>query len=395
MTPGPYLQVSWQDPVTGRRGYLVIDRLVRGVAGGGLRMRDGCTMAEVSDLARAMSLKEAVVYQPGDRYTPLGGAKGGIDCDPYDPAAQGVLDRYVEAMRPLLAAHWGTGEDLGLRQEDIDRACHRAGLSSSIDSVLALLDDPEDGLRRIEQGFAVDVDGISLGDMVGGYGVAEVTFALLRRLGRPPEETRGVVQGFGSIGGAGARYLSRAGVRVVAICDVRGVVLDPNGLDVETLLRARDPHGAIDRAALPAGCSQLPREEWLSIDAEVLVPAATSYVLTEENCDQVRAQVVVQGANVAATPEAEERLAARGVSVIPDFVANLATNAWWWWTVFGDIPPATEPALRKIEATMHRLVDEVFARVERDRVLPRQAAEAIAHENLAQLDALEVAAPAN
>lgn len=390
MLPQPYLEVTWTDPVTGRNGYLVIDRLVRGVSGGGLRMRDGCTLSEVRDLARAMSFKEAVVYRPGDRYQPLGGAKGGIDCDPYDPAAQGVLERYVEAMRPLMASYWGTGEDLGLRQPDIDEACRRAGLDSSIEAVLALLEDPDEGRRRVQRGFAVDVEGISLGDMVGGYGVAEATFALLRRLGMAPERTRAVVQGFGSIGGASARYLARAGVRVVAICDVRGVVFDPAGLDVEALLALRDPQGAIERAALPGGAQQLPREDWLSVEAEVLVPAATSYVLTGENCDRVRARVVVEAANVAATPEAEERLAARGVSVVPDFVANLATNAWWWWTLFGDIEPATEPSLRKIAATMHRLVDEVFSRVEREGVRPRQAAEALARENLAQLAALEV-----
>ena len=73
-------------------------------------------MDEVGDLARAMSLKEAVVYDPGDVYTPFGGAKGGIDCDPYDPDARGVLRRYVEAMRPFLERHWATGEDLGLRR---------------------------------------------------------------------------------------------------------------------------------------------------------------------------------------------------------------------------------------------------------------------------------------
>jgi glutamate dehydrogenase (NAD(P)+) len=390
MPPEPYLEITWTDPITARNGYLVIDRLVRGVSGGGLRMRDGCTLSEVRDLARAMSLKEAVVYQPGDRYLPLGGAKGGIDCDPYDPGAQGVLERYVEAMRPLIASYWGTGEDLGLRQADIDEACHRAGLDSSVEAVLALLEDPDEGRRRVQRGFEVDVEGISLGDMVGGYGVAEATFALLRRLGMAHEQTRAVVQGFGSIGGASARYLARAGVRVVAICDVRGVVVDPAGLDVEALLALRDPQGAIERGALPDGCRELPREDWLSVDAEVLVPAATSYVLTGDNCDEVRARVVIEAANVAATPEAEERLAARGVSVVPDFVANLATNAWWWWTLFGDIEPATEPALRKIAATMRRLVDEVFGRAQRKGMMPRQAAEALARENLASLAALEV-----
>ena len=90
-THDSYLELTWTDELTGIKGYVVIDTLSRGVAGGGLRMRDGVTLDEVRDLAQAMTLKEAVVYTPGDRYIPLGGAKGGIDCDPYDPRARDVL----------------------------------------------------------------------------------------------------------------------------------------------------------------------------------------------------------------------------------------------------------------------------------------------------------------
>ena len=92
---GSFLEVTWTDEVTGRQGYLVIDRLVRGAASGGLRMREGCTLDEVRDLARGMTLKEAVVYAPGRRYVPFGGGKGGIDCSPYDPDARRVMKRYV------------------------------------------------------------------------------------------------------------------------------------------------------------------------------------------------------------------------------------------------------------------------------------------------------------
>ncbi len=179
MTRPPYMTVAWHDPVSGRPGYLVIDRLIDGTSGGGLRMRAGCTVEEVGDLARAMSLKEAVAYTPGDRYTPFGGAKGGIDCDPYDPDAVGVLRRYLEAMRPFLERHWATGEDFGLRQEAIDAAAVEVGLRSSIDAALLRLDDPDAGLERIRAAFAVDVDGIGLGDVVGGYGVAQAALAAL------------------------------------------------------------------------------------------------------------------------------------------------------------------------------------------------------------------------
>jgi glutamate dehydrogenase (NAD(P)+) len=381
------MSVTWHDPVTGRPGFLVIDRLIDGAAGGGLRMREGCTVEEVGDLARAMSLKEAIAYDPGDRYTPFGGAKGGVDCDPYDPEAEGLLQRYVAAMRPFLERHWATGEDLGVRQDTLDEIFAAVGLRSSIEAALLRLDDPDAGLRALRDGFAVDVDGIALGELVGGYGVAEAALAALERLALAPAATRAVVQGFGSMGGATARYLTRAGVRVVGIADRHGLVADPEGLDVERLLRARDAHGAIDRGALLPRDEQRPGADWLALDAEVLVPAATSYVIGADEAERVRARVIVEAANVATLPEVEPRLAERGIVVVPDFVANMATNAWWWWTLFGDVPPERDPALAKISGTMRRLVGELLERTEREAILPRAAATAMAAENLDRLAA--------
>jgi glutamate dehydrogenase (NAD(P)+) len=387
MTKPPYMTITWHDPVSGRPGFLVIDRLIDGASGGGLRMREGCTVEEVADLARAMSLKEAVAYTPGDRYTPFGGAKGGIDCDPYDPDAVGVLRRYLEAMRPFLERHWATGEDFGLRQETIDEAAVQVGLRSSIDAALLRLDDPDAGLRRLRDAFAVDVDGIGLGELVGGYGVAQAALAALDRLELAPETTRAVVQGFGSMGGATARCLARAGVRVVGIADLHGLIANPAGVDVERLLAARDPQGAIDRGALAGGDEQRAGAAWLELDAELLIPAAMSYVIGAEEAERVRARAIVEAANVATLPAAERRLAERGVVVVPDFVANLATNAWWWWTLFGDVPPEREPALAKIAATMRRLVTELLERSAAGGILPREAATAMAAENLERLAA--------
>jgi glutamate dehydrogenase (NAD(P)+) len=383
----PYLTVTWHDPVTGRPGFLVIDRLIDGGSGGGLRMRAGCTVEEVGDLARAMSLKEAVVYDPADAYTPFGGAKGGIDCDPYDPEAPGVLRRYVDAMRPFLERHWATGEDLGIRQDRLDEVVVEAGLRSSIDAALLRLDDPDAGLERLREAFAVDVDGIGLGEMVGGYGVAEAGLAALERVGLAPADTRAVIQGFGSMGGATARYLARAGARVIGVADRHGLVVNPGGLDVERLLGARDPHGAIDRAALGTGDEELPGADWLALDAELLVPAALSYVIGPEEAERIRARAIVEAANVPTLPAAEARLAERGIVVVPDFVANVATNAWWWWTLFGDIPPERDPALHKVATTMRRLVGELLERAAAEGILPRAAATAMATENLARLAA--------
>src|SRR5205823_2406946 len=111
----PRLRVIWTDPITGHKGYAVIDRMVNGLAGGGTRMRAGLTLEEVERLARTMSYKNGAFNLPG------GGAKGGVDIDPHDPEARALLSRYVRAMTPLYRAGWGTAEDLGVTQELLRR----------------------------------------------------------------------------------------------------------------------------------------------------------------------------------------------------------------------------------------------------------------------------------
>ncbi|MFE0426426.1 Glu/Leu/Phe/Val dehydrogenase dimerization domain-containing protein, partial [Streptomyces sp. NPDC058953] len=225
MTDHPFLSLTWTDPVTGRQGHLVIDRLVRGVASGGLRMRAGCTLSEVAGLARGMTMKEALHYAPdapAGGYIPLGGAKGGVDCDPRDPAAYGVLVRFLRAVRPYVETMWATGEDLGLTQDTVDRAAREAGLVSTIQSVYRLLDDETEARRRLAAAFAVEVDGIGLDELAGGCGVAEAVLTALDRTGKPHAGTRVSLQGLGTMGGATARFLSRAGLLSVAVADVKG-----------------------------------------------------------------------------------------------------------------------------------------------------------------------------
>ncbi|WP_329792767.1 Glu/Leu/Phe/Val dehydrogenase dimerization domain-containing protein [Lentzea sp. DG1S-22] len=372
-----YLEVTWNDPATGARGYLVIDRLVRGVSSGGLRMRAGCTLDEVRGLAEGMTAKEALNYDPEARYVPLGGAKGGIDFDPYDARATEVLTAYLFAMSPYIERFWTMGEDLGLRQSTIDEAIGKIGLRSSIQAVYPLLDDEHEARQRLADAFGVTVDGVGLDELVGGYGVAQAALQGVQHL--RIENPTAFVQGFGSMGGATARYLARAGVRVVGLADIHGVVSNPDGLDVETLLLSRDAHGGIDRAQLRPEDRELDGDRWLSVEADVLVPAATSYAIHEDNAHAVQAKLLVEAANMPVTAEAEARISAL---VIPDVVANSATNSWWWWTLFGDIEPTAESAFAKIGTTMRRLV----ARVLDDEASPREAARRIAAEAIEEVE---------
>lgn len=382
----PLMSLTWTDHLTGRRGYLVVDRLVRSVASGGLRMRPGCTQEEVAGLARGMTLKEALHYDPeghpGSRYIPLGGAKGGIDCDPRDPEAYGLLVRYLRAMRPYVESFWTTGEDLGLTQDLVDRAAAEAGLVSSVQAVYPLLDDEARARRRLADAFALRVDGIGLDELVGGCGVAESVLTALDRAGVPHSGTRVALQGLGTMGGATARFLTRAGLTVVAVADVKGTISNPRGLDVEALLAARDAYGTVDRAVLRPEDRELPGEAWLWADVEVLVPAAVSYAIDTVNQERITARWIAEAANMPVLPAAEELLRARGVTVLPDVVVNSATNAWWWWTLFGDIGADAEEAFAHVRRSMRALVDRVLARAEADGTTPRTAAHALAADRL-------------
>ncbi|MFJ6852117.1 Glu/Leu/Phe/Val dehydrogenase dimerization domain-containing protein [Streptomyces sp. NPDC091271] len=385
LSPAPLVSLTWTDHVTGTEGYLVVDRLVRGVSSGGLRMRKGCTLAEVAGLARGMTLKEALHFDAGDprtRYIPLGGSKGGIDCDPRDPAAYGVLVRFLRAMRPYIENVWTTGEDLGLSQDLVDRAAAEAGLVSTVQAVYPLLDDEAGARRRLADAFAVTVDGIGLDELVGGCGVAESTLAALDRAGVAHRGARVSLQGLGTMGGATARFLSRAGLSVVAVADIRGTIANPAGLDVEALLAARDVHGAVDRRALRDGDQELPADDWLAADVEVLVPAAVSYAVDGANQALVRARWVVEAANMPVLPEAETLLAERGITVLPDVVVNSGTNAWWWWTLFGDIGPDAEEAFGHTRRSMRVLMDRVLERAAADGCTPRAAAHSLAADRL-------------
>ena len=376
---GPYLRLTWIDAGTGRRGFLVIDRLVRGLSGGGTRVRDGCTLEEVTRLAAAMSLKNGVLG------IPAGGAKCGIDCDPRHPDALPVLRRFVRAMAPLWDTYVATGEDLGVQQSTLNEVFGELGLGSSMRAALRAGGDFEGSSAAMDSALSRSHEGTPLVDLVGGFGVAAATGAALERMGRKVRGARVVIQGFGSMGGATARYLARGGAVVIGVADVRGLLVNQDGLDVEQLLGARDAFGVIDRDALRSDDRELPRDEWIALECDVLVPAALADAINLTNCERVRAQLVVEAANLPTAPGADARLVGRGVTVIPDFVANSATNGWAWWLALGEIGPAPEDAFRRIGEIIPRTVGEVLDTAAAGRVSPREAARQLARGRLDRL----------
>ena len=371
----PFLRVIWSDPDGPAAGYVVVDRLVCGIATGGLRTRAGCTLAEVEDLAREMSLKA------GAYGLPVGGAKGGLDHPSDAPDVDEVRARFVTAVRPLLDSIWVTAGDLGTPQSALDAVFARAGLGpSSLRAALRRSPDRAAVVARVQAMFTLVDDGLAMPDLIGGFGVAQAALAGLEGLGLDAVGSRAVVQGFGAMGGSSALYLHRAGVRVVGIADAQGLIYNPGrGLDVPALLARRRLGGLIDRAALRAD-AQLPADAWLDVDAELAVPAATSYCVTEADVERVRARLVTEAANVPVTPGAEALLVRRGVPLIPDFVANAGAAAWAWWVIFGLVADA-DSSRAMVSAHVRPLVTRLMAAWNADRTDLRSHAQAIAVES--------------
>ncbi|UJW30787.1 glutamate dehydrogenase [Saccharothrix sp. AJ9571] len=384
----PLLRLTWTDPVTGTRGFLVVHTLVSGLATGGTRMRPGCTMTEVEDLARGMANKTATFNLP------VGGAKGGIDFDPKDPRAFDVLSRFCSAMRPWLDAHWVTAEDLGVPQHLIDEVFASLGLEQSYHAAISRAADPARTLRRVQTGLNAPVPGgLLLGDVVGGYGVAQSCLGVASAWGWDAAETTVAIQGVGTMGGGAAWYLHEAGMRVTAVADAAGTLYHPAGLDVPALLESRDAYGEIDRSQVAPDVQRLPRDAVLGIEADIFVPAAISYAITEDNVEQVAAKVVVEAANAATTEAAEATLVLAGIPVIPDFVANAGAAAWAWWLLLGEVGADPADSFLRLRTEMQSKVALLLAQWNTDRRPPRETGWELAAANRVERAATEHLTP--
>lgn len=378
----PLVKSEWTDPVTGKTGYLIIYTLgPTGLCTGGTRMRAGCTMQEVEDLARGMAFKTAVYGLP------VGGAKGGIDCDPKDPCAKGVLSRFMTAMRPWLDNHWVTAEDLGVTQDLIDEVFRELDLGQSYHAAINRSNDPAATLARVQAGLCAlaDESGYPLGDVVGGYGVAASCLAVAKAKGWNIEDTTVAIQGVGTMGGGAAWYLHQAGMQVIEVADARGSLWATSGrLDIPSLLEARNDYGEIDRTKVDTSVLQIDRDAILSVEANIFIPAATSYVITADNVAQVQAEVVVEAANAATTADAEIELASKGICVIPDFVANAGAVAWAWWLLLGHVDDTPDVSFDKLEHEIGSRVESLISIWEDRRIMPRISAIDLADRSASQ-----------
>jgi len=365
---------EWHDQATGARGWFVIDRLVGGMCSGGIRMRPGVTVDEVTQLARTMSHKMAVLD------IPYGGAKSGIDCDPASEEAPAVLRGFIEAMRPFIAERYATGADLGTREDDIIAACQLAGLTHPLQA--GFKTEGGAGLSRVKQALALTSEGIPITELIAGYGVAECTAEATDVLGISLKGATVALQGFGNVGGAAARYLDRAGARITVVADIEGTVVDADGLDVPHLLSIRDRYGRIDRTGLKAGTRCEPEPAWLSHQVDIMIPAAIGNAIRPDNQADINCRLMVEAANNPVTPEAEAQLEDRGITILPDFVANAAAAFLFCGLLERRLEPTLDSIFTVTSRQLRSTTRELLERARREGVSTRRAAEEIAELRL-------------
>jgi glutamate dehydrogenase (NAD(P)+) len=297
-------------------GYRVQHSIARGPGKGGIRFAPDVTRDEVRALASWMTWKCAVVN------IPLGGAKGGVICDPTI-LSQIELERITRRYTAELFDFLGPDKDVPAPDMNTN------------EQTMAWIMDTFSMHSRHTVTAVVTGKPLNLGGSRGrpeatGRGCMIVTREALKRLGKTPSDTSVVIQGFGNVGGMSARLMSRAGFKIVAIVEWDGAVYNPNGLDIEKLFEHRRETGSI--LDFPEG-ENMDREEALFVDCDVLLPAAKENVITSQNAERIRARILCEGANGPTTAAADAILRAKKIFVIPDILANAGgvTVSYFEW----------------------------------------------------------------
>jgi glutamate dehydrogenase (NAD(P)+) len=286
-------------------GYRVVYDNSRGPGKGGIRYHPDVNLDDCTALAAWMAWKCAIVD------VPFGGAKGGVACDPLklsDGELERITRRYISEIFDLI------GPTVDIPAPDV-------GTSPR---VMAWVMDTFSMKKGYVEPGVVTGKPIALGGSGGrleatGRGLLFTIRETLKRVGRDLSGSTVAIQGFGNVGSNAARLLHASGSLVVAVSDVGGAIYDPRGLDIPRLCAYYRETGQL--RGFP-GTRLLDNEALLRVDADVLLPAALEAQITRANASEIRARIIVEGANGPTTPEADEILARRGVLVVPDILAN-------------------------------------------------------------------------
>jgi glutamate dehydrogenase (NAD(P)+) len=363
----PELIVGYTDPVEGFKGWLVIDALSHKLCAGGLRVQKGLTQDCVIDLARNMTLKMRISGIRAD------GAKSGIDYDPHSPGKKEALRRFLRAIRPYILHCYSVGPDLNVKLKELDDIAARLDIPSvKIAIAKAQGFDLPHFLERYRM-LEKPVDHVTVGSLRSGFGLAAASLAVLDFFQIPAQEATVAIQGFGGLGSAAAYSLYESGVRVVGIADEEKSLIstDKRSLDIKALIE-NSVNGLMPKGA--ANGRYTDRKEIYGVECDLFIPAAIENAIVSDNAKTIPAKVVVPGANLAITRDAERILNDRGIITIPDFVSGCGGSLSMDGLFGPTSHPSTQDILDHIEKRMRKIVKKILERSRKDAGTTRQAA---------------------
>jgi len=351
-------------------GYRVTHNIARGPSKGGIRYHPDVTLDEVKALAMWMTWKCSLMGLP------FGGAKGGVICDPKQ-MSRNELERMTRRFTSEIINEIGPEKDIPA---------------------------PDVGTNAQTMAWIFDTYSMNKGHSVlgvvtgkpltigGSLGRMEATargalFCLASALGKHGKRLSGqriAVQGFGNVGAYFAKFAAEEGATVVAISDSSGGVHNANGIDVAAAFAHKQSGGSL---ADLKGADRITNEELLLLDCDVLAPCALEQVITEENADQVRAQIVVEGANGPVTPAGDEILEGRGVVILPDVLANaggVVVSYFEWVQGLQEYFWKEDEVNARLNSIVTRAFDETWATYESRKTSMRMAAYGLAVERVAE-----------
>lgn len=345
---GPEKIVHINEPKLKLQSIVVIDNVTLGPAIGGCRMASDVTTREVFRLARAMTLKNALSNLPH------GGAKSAILADPKTPNKETLVRHFARSIKQL--TDYTPGPDMGTDENCMAYVYDEIGRAV--------------GLPKSLGGIPLDELGMT------GYGLAIAADSASEIVGLPLGNARVVVQGFGNVGKAAATFLEERGVKIIATCDSKGAIFNPNGIDIPALIECVKGGATVQSSQLGENISN---EKMLGIESDIFIPAARPDVFTESNQHLLKTRLVLEGANIPITHEAARQLHERGVIIVPDVIANAG----------GVICAATEyqkmseaQAFERIRETIGPNTEEVLMRIKEEKLAPHEMALKMAKERL-------------
>lgn len=374
----PEIVFEWSDSESEAEGWVVINSLRGGAAGGGTRMRKGLDKREVESLAKTMEVK-FTVSGPS-----IGGAKSGINFDPNDPRKDEVLKRWYKAVMPLLKNYYGTGGDLNIDEiHEVIPITESYGLWHPQEGVVNghfHATEPEkirkigqlrQGVSKVLEDPLYTPNGIKkykVADMITGFGVAEAVRHYYKIWGGNINEKRAVIQGWGNVGAAAACFLAVEGVKIVGIIDREGGLINENGFtldEIRELFVRRIGNKLVADNLLPF--EEVNERIW-DIESEIFIPAAASRLIDKNQAERmVKAglEVISCGANVPfADPEiffgpigmwVDEK-----ISLLPDFIANCGMARVFAYLMSDQVVLTDEAIFKDVSETISKALKSTY-----------------------------------